>query len=137
MNERKDIRGFVDLCGHGVLHQGVRSSRGGIIHPDIHYRKQVMECIQEWQDAYRIVKYDKFIDRVIKELIGKEGILFWFELNDDANKEKVIGSIQTLDLEFCEIKIVKKIPRDKRHNSKIDYAQLNMLLTGKSDSLIN
>lgn len=56
-----------------------------LINPDIHFRKQVMECIQEWQDAYSNVKYDIFIDRVIKELIGKEGLLFWFELNDDAN----------------------------------------------------
>ncbi len=64
---------------------------------DIYFREQVVECLELWQQAYEQVKFDRFIDRVIKELIGKEGLLFWFQLNDNA---ELINHTESTQLGF-------------------------------------
>jgi hypothetical protein len=36
-----------------------------------------------------------------------------------------------LDIPYDKIVILNKIPRDQRHNSKIDYPQLKLILSKK------
>ncbi len=48
------------------------------------------------------------------------------ELNDQANVIQLKESITRI-MPKCEVKIVSKIPRDPRHNSKIDYDKLKAM----------
>ncbi len=54
------------------------------INKDIYFRKEIIDCIHDWESAYKEVKFDNIISKAIKELIGKESLLFWFELNENA-----------------------------------------------------
>jgi olefin beta-lactone synthetase len=57
-----------------------------------------------------------------------EGIICVIELNDKTKRQSVVKAIEMLALKFDEIKFIPKIPRDLRHNSKIDYILLRKLL---------
>ena len=46
------------------------------------------------------------------------------ELNDPSLKEEVKLAIGKLELDIPDVKFLDRIPRDPRHNSKIDYEQL-------------
>jgi olefin beta-lactone synthetase len=50
------------------------------------------------------------------------------ELNDERKKENVKQAIEAGPASFDRIIFIKKIPRDPRHNSKIDYQKLELLL---------
>lgn len=51
------------------------------------------------------------------------------ELKENANKNTLQTHLQTLDIVPDEIKFIKKIPRDPRHNSKIDYEKLKIVIS--------
>lgn len=46
------------------------------------------------------------------------------ELKDNSAENTVWNKINTLEIKFEKIIFINKIPRDPRHNSKIDYAML-------------
>ena len=46
------------------------------------------------------------------------------ELNDASLKNSVKNIIYDLDISFKDLIFIKRIPRDPRHNSKIDYSKL-------------
>ena len=50
------------------------------------------------------------------------------ELLDASGKETVKNKINSLEMKFEKIVFIKKIPRDPRHNSKIDYPKLKLSL---------
>jgi acyl-CoA synthetase (AMP-forming)/AMP-acid ligase II len=50
------------------------------------------------------------------------------ELNDAARRDAVRAAIQSLSETFEDIVFIPKIPRDPRHNSKIDYEKLRVML---------
>ena len=51
-------------------------------------------------------------------------ILIIIELNDLTKKEAIIQAVKSLDFPYNQLIFIKKIPRDPRHNSKIDYPKL-------------
>ncbi len=51
------------------------------------------------------------------------------QLAQNADKEKIKSKIIGLNLKYDTIKFIKKIPRDPRHHSKIDYEALRVLLS--------
>ena len=51
------------------------------------------------------------------------------ELGDPTQREVVKSAIQSMIEAFAGIVFVQKIPRDPRHNSKIDYEKLRVLLS--------
>lgn len=51
------------------------------------------------------------------------------ELHAAADKEKVRKSINNISLDLDKILILKKIPRDPRHYSKIDYTKLRAMVS--------
>jgi len=53
------------------------------------------------------------------------------ELGDTSRREAVQSAIRSLPEAFADIVFVPKIPRDPRHNSKIDYEKLGALLSRK------
>lgn len=53
------------------------------------------------------------------------------ELSDPAQREVVQSAVKTMPEAFADIVFVPKIPRDPRHNSKIDYEKLKALLSRK------
>ena len=50
------------------------------------------------------------------------------ELENESKKDSVQKEIQNAGVKFAETKFISKIPRDPRHNSKIDYAKLRELI---------
>jgi acyl-CoA synthetase (AMP-forming)/AMP-acid ligase II len=50
------------------------------------------------------------------------------ELKKAAEKNMVLNQLQKMDIHLDEIKFIPKIPRDPRHNSKIDYEKLKGLI---------
>ena len=64
----------------------------------------------------------------VMALIGK--ITAFIELNDKLKKESVESAIKSADNPIEQIIFLKKIPRDPRHNSKIDYQKLKVLSQG-------
>lgn len=74
--------------------------------------------------------YLKNIDGVeigtILELKGE--VWLFIELTNNSWKEKVdLALRESIDLTFDDIKYVRRIPRDPRHHSKIDYTALSQL----------
>ena len=69
--------------------------RRTMIKPDIYFRKQVTACIQEWEKAFEKANSEDFINRAIKELIGKNSLLFWFQLDEKA---ELVNHVDTKDL---------------------------------------
>lgn len=55
--------------------------------------------------------------------IGKKLHLF-IELEKDANRNEAEREIKTLEINYDELNILSKIPRDPRHYSKIEYSKL-------------
>jgi acyl-CoA synthetase (AMP-forming)/AMP-acid ligase II len=49
------------------------------------------------------------------------------EIRSDAKKEFIVNLLKTMDVIPDEIKFISKIPRDPRHNSKIDYEKLKKM----------
>lgn len=62
----------------------------------------------------------------------KDRLTAVIELNDLARQDAVRSAIQSLPEAFGDIVFVPKIPRDPRHNSKIDYEKLRVLLSGRN-----
>ena len=58
----------------------------------------------------------------------RERLTAVIELKDPSKKDSVKNRINALELKFEEIIFIKKIPRDPRHNSKIDYPKLKLSL---------
>lgn len=58
----------------------------------------------------------------------KNSIQVIIECNSEFLKPDIIHSILFLDPSFTEVVFIKKIPRDVRHHSKIDYQKLKELL---------
>jgi hypothetical protein len=58
----------------------------------------------------------------------KEKITAVIELKDESKKASVKRNIENTIPLFEKIIFLKKIPRDARHNSKIDYKKLRLLL---------
>ena len=52
------------------------------------------------------------------------------ELNDPSKKEEVRRKIKGLEIPIAEIIFLKKIPRDPRHHSKIEYGKLREVCEG-------
>ncbi|HEY6160200.1 MAG TPA: AMP-dependent synthetase, partial [Bacteroidia bacterium] len=50
------------------------------------------------------------------------------ELEDEDRKGSVKKEIENAGIKFAEIRFISKIPRDPRHNSKIDYAKLKQII---------
>ena len=59
-------------------------------------------------------------------LLYNNKLFTFLELNDQANVIQLKETIKRI-LPSCEVKIVNKIPRDPRHNSKIDYDKLKAM----------
>lgn len=59
-----------------------------------------------------------------------ERLVAVIELNDHHRKESTERAVAQAPVEFDEIIYIKKIPRDPRHNSKIDYSRLQQALQG-------
>lgn len=53
------------------------------------------------------------------------------ELKNDADKESVRKAIDQLGLGFDDVLFIPKMPRDPRHNSRIDYELLNTCVNGE------
>lgn len=73
--------------------------------------------------------YENYLQSIAGVNIGtvlmiKKSIVCVLELNDSTIRLSVLNALNILPIKFDEVKFVKKIPRDLRHNSKIDYAQL-------------
>jgi acyl-CoA synthetase (AMP-forming)/AMP-acid ligase II len=58
----------------------------------------------------------------------KGGILAVIELEDNQQKKAIEAQIDAMNIDLVGVSFLRKIPRDPRHNSKIDYAQLKTLL---------
>lgn len=58
-------------------------------------------------------------------------IFAMIELKKDGLKSTILHQLQSQPLKLDEIKFLKKIPRDLRHNSKIDYEKLRIMLGNK------
>ncbi|HWV28152.1 MAG TPA: AMP-binding protein [Dyadobacter sp.] len=54
------------------------------------------------------------------------------ELDDSAQRNAVAAAIKSLPEAFGDIVFVPKIPRDPRHNSKIDYERMRSLLSRRN-----
>ncbi|MBO9617096.1 MAG: AMP-binding protein [Dyadobacter sp.] len=54
------------------------------------------------------------------------------ELSDSAQRDAVSVEIKSLPEAFADIVFIPKIPRDPRHNSKIDYEKLRNLLSRRN-----
>ena len=48
------------------------------------------------------------------------------ELKKGAFKKDVLFKMNGADVSFDEVRFLTKIPRDPRHNSKIDYAKIKV-----------
>ncbi|MFN6946410.1 MAG: AMP-binding protein [Cytophagaceae bacterium] len=57
-----------------------------------------------------------------------ENLTAVIELNDRKRKKAVLSKIGELDLPIQDIFFIKKIPRDPRHNSKIEYQDVRKLV---------
>ena len=57
-------------------------------------------------------------------LMLKNKLIAVAELNAGGNKKHISEKINSAEIIFDEIIFIKKIPRDPRHNSKIDYEKL-------------
>lgn len=64
----------------------------------------------------------------------KEKITAVIELKDELKKASVKSNIENTIHLFEKIIFLKKIPRDARHNSKIDYKKLRLLLIHRKNS---
>ena len=62
-------------------------------------------------------------------LMHKEKIVAIIELMPGIKKEQVNDLISNLALPFDSVNYIKKIPRDPRHNSKIDYQKLAVIIS--------
>ncbi|PSL31302.1 AMP-binding protein [Dyadobacter jiangsuensis] len=51
------------------------------------------------------------------------------ELNDNTQRDAVASAIKSLPEAFGDVIFIPKIPRDPRHNSKIDYEKLRLSLS--------
>ncbi len=56
------------------------------------------------------------------------GLTAIIELSATVNREMVKTKIEKMDIKFDQIRFVAKIPRDPRHNSKIDYPRLRFMI---------
>lgn len=65
-------------------------------------------------------------------MLLKDQLTAVIELSDLSRREAVKSTIQSLPEAFRDIVFVPKIPRDPRHNSKIDYEKLKALLSRKN-----
>lgn len=54
------------------------------------------------------------------------------ELGDSTRRDTVAAEIRSLPEAFGDVIFIPKIPRDPRHNSKIDYEKLRGLLTRRN-----
>jgi acyl-CoA synthetase (AMP-forming)/AMP-acid ligase II len=68
-------------------------------------------------------------------ILLKEKITAVIELKDELQREAVRSNIKKLGQTFEKIIFLKKIPRDPRHNSKIDYQKLRLLLINSKDQV--
>jgi olefin beta-lactone synthetase len=57
------------------------------------------------------------------------GIVAAIEVGKTADKTSIQHQVKALGLEFKEIRFLKKIPRDPRHNSKIEYQKLKTMIS--------
>lgn len=64
-------------------------------------------------------------------LLEENKLLAIIELNDAGEKKPVIEKINSCGLNFDGIVFLEKIPRDQRHNSKIDYGLLKTKIKGR------
>jgi olefin beta-lactone synthetase len=61
-------------------------------------------------------------------LKSENEVLFIVELSDVSKKETVTMELENLPISPISLRFLKKIPRDPRHNSKIDYGLLQKML---------
>lgn len=61
-------------------------------------------------------------------ILLKKKVTAVIELKDELKKDFVKKNIENTSDLFEKIIFLKKIPRDSRHNSKIDYEKLRLLL---------
>lgn len=58
----------------------------------------------------------------------KDQLWLVIELNSNGKREDVLTAVKSSPLKYNEIHFITKIPRDPRHNSKIDYDQLQQMI---------
>lgn len=69
-------------------------------------------------------------------MLLKEKITAVIELKDKSKKDSVKRNIENTIHLFETIIFLKKVPRDTRHNSKIDYEKLRLLLINRKNSVL-
>jgi hypothetical protein len=57
-----------------------------------------------------------------------ERLLFVVEMHDTSHLPALQAAIKTLELPDTDWNLLRKIPRDPRHHSKIDYERLREVL---------
>jgi len=75
-----------------------------------------------------ILQEVKNVDTATVLEINKKIVLIC-QLKKDTDKEETDIKIKSLNLKYDSIKYIKKIPRDPRHHSKIDYESLRKYLS--------
>ncbi len=58
----------------------------------------------------------------------EKSVLIVLELSDTSQKDKLNLALQNLPIGAVEVRFLKKIPRDPRHHSKIDYGILEKMI---------
>ena len=77
--------------------------------------------------------YENYLQSIIGVEIGTilsldNQVVIVLELQKNGNELLIENQISNLKIKFDTIKVLKKIPRDPRHNSKIDYEKLKVML---------
>ena len=77
--------------------------------------------------------YESYLQAIKGVEIGtivahRNGILAVVELNDNQQKKVIEAQIDSMNIDLIGVNFLRKIPRDPRHNSKIDYERLKKLL---------
>jgi acyl-CoA synthetase (AMP-forming)/AMP-acid ligase II len=77
--------------------------------------------------------YENFLQTIVGVEIGtilhlKDKLLIVLELSEKADQKRIEKEIKNSTMVHDEIRFIDKIPRDQRHNSKIDYPTLEKQL---------
>lgn len=117
-----------DECWHRTGDSGYLSANG-----DLYFTGRCSTLINRNGKMIAPLLYENYFQQIAGVETGtvmelQQKITAVIELKEKSVQSEVEQVINQLDINFDEIKYIKKMPRDPRHHSKIDYAKLKEML---------
>jgi acyl-CoA synthetase (AMP-forming)/AMP-acid ligase II len=111
------------IDGEQIWHRTGDSGR--LVDGQLYLSGRCSQLLKKGEDYQSLFLLEYQLQKINGVEIGTftDGIVF-VELKPETNKKEVLDSIGTLGLDENKIEVLKQLPRDKRHYSKIDYKKL-------------